>query len=149
GPWLGGHRDGYATSCPGDWLHAWAHRGAPRPDIEEDNVALTTEDIDKVAQRVAHLVWAWKNPQLDARDMRQFVADAANHGRAAAVSGAAAVAGLGELDARLAEIAVPQLSDTHITALADQLAASPAFRDALREGLADAVADKLAARLTD
>ncbi|WOI58596.1 peptidoglycan recognition protein family protein [Streptomyces fradiae] len=145
GPWLGGHRDGYATSCPGDWLHAWAHRGAPRPDTEEDDVPLTTDDI----KRIAHAVWAWQNKAIDKRDMRQFVADAANHGRAAAVSGAAAVAGLGELDARLAEIAVPQLSNAHITALADQLAASPAFRDAIREGLADAVADKLAARLKD
>ncbi|GIM99709.1 N-acetylmuramoyl-L-alanine amidase [Planomonospora venezuelensis] len=26
-----GHRDGYATSCPGDRLYAWVRRGAPRP----------------------------------------------------------------------------------------------------------------------
>jgi hypothetical protein len=26
-----GHRDGYATSCPGDALYAWVRRGAPRP----------------------------------------------------------------------------------------------------------------------
>lgn len=31
GDWLGGHRDGYATSCPGDPLYAWVKRGAPRP----------------------------------------------------------------------------------------------------------------------
>jgi hypothetical protein len=26
-----GHRDGYATSCPGDPLYAWIRRGCPRP----------------------------------------------------------------------------------------------------------------------
>ncbi|MEV5977479.1 peptidoglycan-binding protein [Streptomyces sp. NPDC052114] len=31
GTWLGGHRDGYATSCPGDTVYAWAKEGAPRP----------------------------------------------------------------------------------------------------------------------
>lgn len=31
GPWLGGHRDGYATSCPGDTVYAWVKAGAPRP----------------------------------------------------------------------------------------------------------------------
>ncbi|MFI1956130.1 peptidoglycan-binding protein [Streptomyces xinghaiensis] len=32
GDWLGGHRDGYATECPGDQLYAWLRNGAPRPD---------------------------------------------------------------------------------------------------------------------
>lgn len=31
GDWIGGHRDGYATSCPGDVLYAWVKKGAPRP----------------------------------------------------------------------------------------------------------------------
>jgi hypothetical protein len=31
GTWLGGHRDGYATSCPGDAVYAWVKAGAPRP----------------------------------------------------------------------------------------------------------------------
>jgi hypothetical protein len=26
-----GHRDGYATTCPGDALYAWVQKGAPRP----------------------------------------------------------------------------------------------------------------------
>ncbi|MFB8235507.1 LysM peptidoglycan-binding domain-containing protein [Kitasatospora purpeofusca] len=26
-----GHRDGYATTCPGDELYGWVQRGAPRP----------------------------------------------------------------------------------------------------------------------
>jgi len=32
GDWIGGHRDGYATECPGDALYAWVERGAPRPE---------------------------------------------------------------------------------------------------------------------
>lgn len=31
GDWIGGHRDGYATECPGDELYAWVRNGAPRP----------------------------------------------------------------------------------------------------------------------
>ena len=31
GSWLGGHRDGYATACPGDAVYAWVKKGAPRP----------------------------------------------------------------------------------------------------------------------
>ncbi|MFJ7523893.1 peptidoglycan-binding protein [Streptomyces griseus] len=30
-----GHRDGYATACPGGPLYAWVQKGAPRPDGEE------------------------------------------------------------------------------------------------------------------
>lgn len=31
GDYIGGHRDGYATSCPGGPLYDWVKRGAPRP----------------------------------------------------------------------------------------------------------------------
>ncbi|MFE9421663.1 N-acetylmuramoyl-L-alanine amidase [Kitasatospora sp. NPDC006697] len=31
GPEIKGHRDGYATDCPGDPLYAWVQAGAPRP----------------------------------------------------------------------------------------------------------------------
>ncbi|MFF9910611.1 N-acetylmuramoyl-L-alanine amidase [Streptomyces sp. NPDC013457] len=31
GLWIGGHRDGYSTKCPGDPLYDWVQRGAPRP----------------------------------------------------------------------------------------------------------------------
>ncbi|MET9954203.1 N-acetylmuramoyl-L-alanine amidase [Streptomyces sp. NPDC006339] len=31
GTWIGGHRDGHPTSCPGDALYDWVKRGAPRP----------------------------------------------------------------------------------------------------------------------
>ncbi|MFD0353521.1 peptidoglycan recognition family protein, partial [Streptomyces sp. NPDC127110] len=31
GEYIGGHRDGYATDCPGGPLYDWVKRGAPRP----------------------------------------------------------------------------------------------------------------------
>ncbi|WKV74213.1 N-acetylmuramoyl-L-alanine amidase [Streptomyces sp. PCS3-D2] len=31
GNYIGGHRDGYATTCPGAPLYDWVKRGAPRP----------------------------------------------------------------------------------------------------------------------
>jgi hypothetical protein len=52
-----GHRDGYATECPGGPLYAWVQKGAPRPITEEDDVALTTDDINKIAvATVNHLL---------------------------------------------------------------------------------------------
>ncbi|MER7814090.1 hypothetical protein [Streptomyces sp. NPDC096153] len=55
GAWIGGHRDGYATSCPGDQLYAWVKKGAPRPARSEPTkptpaptapVPQTTEETD-------------------------------------------------------------------------------------------------------
>ncbi|MFF7200528.1 hypothetical protein [Streptomyces sp. NPDC008141] len=44
GDWIGGHRDGYATSCPGDALYAWVHAGAARPRSTEPTQS--EEDTD-------------------------------------------------------------------------------------------------------
>ncbi|WKD36496.1 N-acetylmuramoyl-L-alanine amidase [Streptomyces xanthophaeus] len=33
GDYIGGHRDGYATTCPGGPLYDWVKRGAPRPGV--------------------------------------------------------------------------------------------------------------------
>lgn len=48
GAWLGGHRDGYATTCPGNAIYAWAKQGAPRPNSEE---------LDMDAKDVRNAVW--------------------------------------------------------------------------------------------
>lgn len=45
-----GHRDGYATACPGEPLYAWVRKGAPRP--KEEHVPLTKDEIDQIALRV-------------------------------------------------------------------------------------------------
>lgn len=48
GTWLGGHRDGYATTCPGTPIYAWAKQGAPRPDSEE---------LDMSDKQIYNAVW--------------------------------------------------------------------------------------------
>ncbi|MER7953832.1 peptidoglycan recognition family protein [Streptomyces sp. NPDC096030] len=49
GDWLGGHRDGYATSCPGEPLHVWVHAGGPRPNTTEEN-DMTPEQAKQLAE---------------------------------------------------------------------------------------------------
>ncbi|MBD0838774.1 N-acetylmuramoyl-L-alanine amidase [Streptomyces sp. TRM68416] len=58
-----GHRDGYATACPGPALYAWVQNGAPRPTPEEDPVALTVDDIKLLASKDG----IWRAPK-DAAD---------------------------------------------------------------------------------
>ncbi len=49
-----GHRDGYATACPGDPLYALVKSGKFEPQKEEDEV--TPADIEKIADAVAKKV---------------------------------------------------------------------------------------------
>ncbi|SCF97914.1 MULTISPECIES: peptidoglycan recognition family protein [unclassified Streptomyces] len=44
-----GHRDGYATTCPGGPLYAWVQKGAPRPDQEDE---VTEAQMNAIADRV-------------------------------------------------------------------------------------------------
>ncbi|MGP4048790.1 peptidoglycan recognition protein family protein [Streptomyces sp. 2A115] len=41
GTWLGGHRDGHATACPGEYVYVWAKAGAPRPAGAEPTKPVT------------------------------------------------------------------------------------------------------------
>jgi hypothetical protein len=60
GTWVGGHRDGFATSCPGDPIYVWAKKGAPRPTTtsapaqeDEDPMAgMTKDDIYNAVWRL-------------------------------------------------------------------------------------------------
>jgi len=60
GTWLGGHRDGFATTCPGDTVYAWAKAGAPRPATttppapieEDDDMPLSADDLKRIALAV-------------------------------------------------------------------------------------------------
>ncbi|MFF4385633.1 peptidoglycan-binding protein [Streptomyces sp. NPDC001552] len=58
GSWLGGHRDGIATECPGDRLYAWVQAGAPRPDDGHD------QDVDPPG---IYTVRIWDNLSAIAR----------------------------------------------------------------------------------
>lgn len=52
----------------------------PKQQEEEEDVALTEEEITKIA----HAVWRFKNLDIDPRDMRQITADAASGAKTAA-----------------------------------------------------------------
>ncbi|GGV91528.1 peptidoglycan recognition protein family protein [Streptomyces massasporeus] len=57
-----GHRDGYATACPGPELYAWVQKGAPRPTaLQEDDpmAGMTKQDIYDAV---------WKTDQVAAPD---------------------------------------------------------------------------------
>jgi hypothetical protein len=51
-----GHRDGYATACPGDPLYAWVKKGAPRPGPTTTTPS-TSGDLDMDAKAVHDAVW--------------------------------------------------------------------------------------------
>ncbi|MET9957026.1 N-acetylmuramoyl-L-alanine amidase [Streptomyces sp. NPDC006339] len=142
GTWLGGHRDGYATSCPGGPIYAWAQAGAPRPTTatpEEDDVPLTDAEIKKIAVAAREEVWGvqWKSPT----DPDGPTRSAATFERWADVRHQREMEQLAAIRAA----AGATLTDEQLAALADRVAAHPT----LAERIAELVADKLAARLTD
>lgn len=42
-----GHKDGYATECPGPALYAWVQKGAPRPTTTEEDDMPTPQEYAK------------------------------------------------------------------------------------------------------
>ncbi|WP_254400746.1 N-acetylmuramoyl-L-alanine amidase [Streptomyces sp. AC555_RSS877] len=76
GAWIGGHRDGYPTACPGDVVYAWVKAGAPRPaatppkTATPQETAVTEAEMDRIADKVVdRLLAADKfNAPTDAAD---------------------------------------------------------------------------------
>lgn len=158
GTWLGGHRDGYATACPGDVVYAWAKAGAPRPTVPtpvpppEADVPLTaaekTELVTRTADQVAKILLRTDGQYVaptsagdyspDPADSRHWWSgqtlynDLANGVRTVA----AEVAAISE---KVDSIEANALTEAQIAQIAAAVAANPA--------LADAIADNLAARL--
>lgn len=158
-----GHRDGYATACPGGPLYAWVQKGAPRPAAsptpptttpEEDDVALTDADINKIAAAVAAKLWTTDNvpaarPPWHNTDY--FKDDGKTPGNQTWNAGymqLTQVEGIRETLARVKALegrGAVDLSDADIAALASAVAGSPA----LAEQIAEKVAVKLAERLAE
>ncbi|MDX2817493.1 LysM peptidoglycan-binding domain-containing protein [Streptomyces sp. PA03-5A] len=65
GLWLGGHKDGYPTECPGDALYAWVKRGAPRPEgatlPPPPANSYTVRDNDTLSAIARRLDLAWQD----------------------------------------------------------------------------------------
>lgn len=62
-----GHRDGYATACPGPDLYAWVQKGAPRPAAtsEEDDMPTAAEIADAVVAKLIAGGGVLENSDLD------------------------------------------------------------------------------------
>lgn len=133
-----GHRDGYATDCPGGPLYSWVQKGAPRPNAptQEDDVSLTAAQAKQLAdiatnvstiaanQRVAPWQYKGTDEPLDAYGyLRGTSADVKS--LASKVGGAS-------------------LTDAQLAALAEKVAASPTLADAIAEKVAAKLADRLA-----
>lgn len=130
GSWLGGHRDGYATACPGNYIYAWIQAGAPSP--EEEDMALTDDD--------ALVVWHWDHVKAPTENP-----DNPNWAPASYLRNTY----LGVQDARreIAALGTLDLTPEQLNALADRLAANPALVEGLAENIAEKVAAKVAARM--
>ncbi|MEE1813612.1 peptidoglycan recognition family protein [Streptomyces sp. SP18ES09] len=139
-----GHRDGYATDCPGGPLYAWVQRGAPRPGVtptpipEEDD--MTPEQATQLKKiydaQVPYSGWQYKG---------QGTQDAWALLNSAATTATAAVKSVAALGAKVDALKQPVLTSDQLTALAAQVAAHPTLADRI----AELVADKLATRLAD
>lgn len=166
-----GHRDGYATACPGPELYAWVQKGAPRPTAQqEEDVALTAAEITRIADAVfakfaagggvlesGDLTRVWGADVIPAatppfNNDDYFAADGttvANPTWSAKYTQHTQTMGIRETLAIAKELRAGasgvQLTDAQVAALAGQVASSTALVDLI----AESVAEKLAARLAE
>ncbi|CAM5626009.1 hypothetical protein STENM36S_07625 [Streptomyces tendae] len=140
-----GHRDGYATACPGGPLYAWVQKGAPRPGTntttppKEDDVSLTSaqaKQLSDIAAKVNTIVdsrriapWQYKGTN-EAQDTYAYLRGTKNQVDALLKK----VDGLKPVD----------LTDEQLAKLAEKVAAAPGLADAIAEKVAQKVADRLA-----
>lgn len=141
-----GHRDGFATSCPGGPLYAWVQRGAPRPGTgtapttptEEEDM---TPEQAKQLKEIRDVLVPYMGWQYDGAGNTDAWA-LLNSAQAQATAGVKAI---GSLSSKVDGLKAPVLTDAQVASLADKVAASPT----LANRIAELVADKLAARLAD
>lgn len=71
GPEIKGHKDGYATSCPGGPLYAWVQSGAPRPGTPAQQPPVTPPPA-QAAPRFPGRVMAVSQPMVHGDDVRDW-----------------------------------------------------------------------------
>lgn len=138
-----GHRDGYATACPGEPLYVWVQKGAPRPTTtpapEDDMTPEQASQLKSVYERLAVAPWTYKGAAQPTRDAFSFLTNTD-------ANAAKALAGVVALKAQVDALPpAAELTPAQLDALAAQISTSPT----LAETIAELVADKLAARLAD
>jgi hypothetical protein len=166
-----GHRDGYATACPGPELYAWVQKGAPRPttttppqeddamptaaEIAEAVVAkllagggvLENSDLDRLFSRDAIPAARppYNNPDYFGADGKTVANDSWTFKYAvqtAVENAREAVARIKNLEGTVGAV---ELTDAQVASLATAVVSNPAFA----EEIAERVAVKLAERLAD
>jgi hypothetical protein len=166
GTWLGGHRDGYATSCPGDPIYVWAKAGAPRPTApQEDDMPTAAEIADAVVSKLLagggvlensdlHHIWyadkipaarpPYNNPDYYGPDGKTV----ANDTWTAKYAVQTTVEGVRETLARVKNlegaVGTVDITDQQIAALASAVVSSPAFAEEIAERVAVKLAERLA-----
>jgi hypothetical protein len=68
-----GHRDGYATECPGGPLYAWVQKGAPRPAGTATDPGTPTPAKPRVS--LAHVVYAARHDPAAAQGHTSYKAE--------------------------------------------------------------------------
>jgi peptidoglycan hydrolase-like protein with peptidoglycan-binding domain len=68
-----GHRDGYATECPGGPLYAWVQKGAPRPAGTATSPGTPTPTKPKVS--LAHVIYAARHDPAAAQGHTSYKAE--------------------------------------------------------------------------
>lgn len=68
-----GHRDGYATACPGGPLYAWVQKGAPRPAGSVTDPGTPAPAKPKVS--LAHVVYAARHDPVAAQGHTTYKAE--------------------------------------------------------------------------
>lgn len=164
-----GHRDGYATACPGPDLYAWVQQGAPRPTAQEEDVALTTEEVIRIADAVfakfaaaggvledGDLDRIWKRDVIPAatppyNNNDYFAADGetvANGTWSATYTQYTQTMGIRETLAIAKELreraGAVQLTDAQVATLADQVASSTVLVDRIAAKVAENIAARIA-----
>lgn len=138
-----GHRDGFATSCPGGPLYAWVQRGAPRPGStstpspEEDD--MTPEQAVQLKKIYDVLVpyMGWQYEGAGDTDAWALL----NSAQSQATAGVKAI---GTLSSKVDGLKAAALTDAQITTIADKVAANPTLANRIAELVADKLADRLA-----
>ncbi|WP_406000679.1 peptidoglycan recognition family protein [Streptomyces sp. NBC_00829] len=143
GPEVKGHRDGYATACPGGPLYAWVQRGAPRPtdtpapSEEDDMTPEQAAQLKALYEQRAVAPWTYKGTRFPDRDAFNFLVTTDQNA-------SKALAGLVTLAAKVDALpSAPELTPAQLEALVAQVSTSPT----LAERIAELTAAKLAARL--
>lgn len=110
-------------------------KGVPTPPSEEDDMALTDADVDRIARRVLTIDGVIDNPNPATAETNTHISLETSVRTIEVLAR--------RTEARVIGLKAPELTEAQVAAIADRVAAQPGLADLI----ATKVADKLAARL--